>query len=345
MPSPKSDVLIRVALSILPLVFGVACSESPAPKPESKPQPESVTYSSLPGELETPVTGAYGPLILKPGKFDLKADLPSDRPWSSWWFPYGETYLFEGGNGKPGPLQKYDEYRKKKYSVPAERSAAAYERQRLHTPGVSWAGHCHAWALAALSVPEPVKPIKNAGGTGIDFSVGDLKALVLKTFENVDVPIYGRRYFGNRSDEVFQDLYPDQFHRLIQVALEADKKPLIIDADPGFEVWNFPIYRVEGEVYANEWYPGLFHVSLRAYTADPGVAFDHVGRAPKAFDYTYDLLGKPRPDGSLEVNYGVWTEHSRNWHPDFAYLVPDNLVRGSRNEEVDPKVVDEILRR
>ena len=67
--------------------------------------------------------------------------------------------------------------------------------------------------------------------------------------------------------------------------------------------------------------------------------------------YSYDLFGNLRPDGSLEVVYGTWTDtmdgpipvSSLRFHPDFVSIMPKTKKLGSRNSKIDPEIVREIL--
>jgi hypothetical protein len=45
------------------------------------------------------------------------------------------------------------------------------------------------------------------------------------------------------------------------------------------------------------------------------------------------------------VHSGKWTERSQWDHPDYAIILPERMQRGSFNKEVDPLLVDKILKR
>ncbi len=287
----------------------------------------------------TSVTADFGALVVREGELDASADT---KPWSSWWYPLRETTLFQGTDGQLSPLEKYDAYVGK--NRPARSYAADFERKNLYDPeAASWEGLCNAWSLASLVEPEPVRP---ATLDGIAFSIGDQKALLLKTYEDVEaLKIYGQRYNGDATS-VFDDIYPDQFHRFLQHSLFEHHRPFIMDKDPGIEVWNTPVYRAITRLKRDAADAHVFHADTWVYGASTHVdSYDFVGTLSTTIEYTYDLFGEPQADGSLKVAYGSWTGDSVNFHPDFVTPIPDRKVRGTRNREIDPAVVDEILAR
>lgn len=284
------------------------------------------------------VTSRYGPLRVVEGDFQAESSV---KPWSSWWFPSGEKYLFEGSNGRQAPLEKYDAYVKASHSHLSR--ASQYERERLYDPvAAGWEGLCHAWALASLLSPEPREPVK-AGG--VTFGVGDLKALLVKTYERTSGIIqYGQRFNGDR-DSRFDDIHPDQFHRFLQAELMDGKRPFILDKDPGLAVWNTPIWKAFVKVSSDESNTQVVHVSTWLQGASPFVdSYDYVGTLAVTFEYTYDLYGERDPDGHLRVMFGEWTGASVDYHPDFVTALPGAPPeRTSRNPEVNPAFVEEIL--
>ena len=86
------------------------------------------------------------------------------------------------------------------------------------------------------------------------------------------------------------------------------------------------------------------HVQSWLYGAGVSVeSYDYVGTDVVTFEYTYDLFGRWQADGTFHVEYGEWTGDSRDYHPDFVTVLPEPMKRKSRNPEVDPAVVDNIL--
>ena len=283
------------------------------------------------------VTNAYGPLVVKAGEFSVES---KTKPWSSWWFPIKDTYLFQSHGSELSPLQKYDLYAKNKLG--RDTHAAQFEKEKIYDPDAAgWEGLCDAWSVASIRVPEPTHPV-TAGG--ITFGVGDLKALLVKTFDAVEGKhLLGQRFMGDR-DSVFEDIYPDQFHRYLQAQLFDKGQPFVMDKDPGVAVWNTPIWKAEVKVERDLASNNKVHVQTWLYGAGVSVdTYDFIGTDEVTFQYTYDLIGFWSPDGSFHAEFGEWTGESKDYHPDFITVVPEKLVRKGRNTEIDPAIVDKII--
>lgn len=283
-------------------------------------------------------TEAFGPLFVDEGEFDAEAGV---RPWSSWWYPLRDTYLFESAGARKSPLEKYDRFVQKTSGQSPD--AAVYERDNLHDPNAtSWEGLCNAWAAASLLEPEPRRPVAHGGLT---FEVGDQKALLIKSYELVDgLRQIGQRFNGDRAG-VYEDIYPEQFHRVIQHQLFEQSRPIIMDKDPGVAVWNTPIWKAQARIAQDPSDPYVMRVSLWLVGASPFVdSYDFVGTLPVAFEYTYDLYGNRDEQGRFAVAFGAWTGPSIDFHPDFVTVIPESGTgHRSRNSKIDPAMVRSIV--
>ncbi|OFZ03389.1 MAG: hypothetical protein A2070_06965 [Bdellovibrionales bacterium GWC1_52_8] len=287
----------------------------------------------------TPVDEYYGKLLVQDGEFEAES---ATKPWSSWWYPVRENYLFQSDGNRLSPLEKYDRLvQRQTGTLPG---AAAYERDNLYDSGANaWEGLCNAWAIASIMVPQPTRPLTIEG---IQFGVGDLKALLIKSFEKVEgTRAFGQRYNGDRMSH-FDDLYPDQFHGVLVGELLTKGRPFIIDKDPGVPVWNTPVWKVQYTVQRDPADAGIAHVKTWLFGASPFVdSYDYVGTLSVVFEYTYDLMGEALPDGSLQVHYGSWTGSSADFHPDFVTILPEpeSGSRESLNIKLQPAIIDQIL--
>jgi len=286
------------------------------------------------------VTDTYGLARVREGNFFAEAKI---KPWSSYWFPHSDTSLYEpiNGSSEPSPLQKYDTWSKK--AKKTDTSAAAYEKSAMENREAdSWAGLCNAWSKASVMEKEPAfrKPVEF---DGVKFSSFDLKALIIKTFDNtVGFRNYGTRFNGERGDD-FNDIYPDQFHRFIQAELFEKGKPFIMDRDPGIQVWNYPVYKADVTLARDPSNPNVMHVRTTLATAGTRDDTNFLGTWQVNYDYYYDLYGIPQPDGSFEVHSGAWTGASMDNHPDFVTAIPEKTVRQSDNPQLKTEWVDEII--
>lgn len=317
------------------------------------------TTADIPDELKDPqlsgVTRDFGPskVPLAQLPFDSPMALASSTPWSSWWFPQIERDLFDDGLGTAA-LEKYDLVRAAKNG---RSGAAAFEAKSYRPTGPHWEGLCDAWAIAASIFPEPkaARSVKLSNGSLVSFSVGDQKALLLKTLDAVDpasLTRYGQRFTGNADGWIFPDLFPQELHRFVEKQLFERKQMFIMDHDPGVEVWSEPVYKANYRVSAVPGRPDAVFVRLWLYSATTYPSKeqrDKIGLRELVREYDYYLFGKPDGAGNLVVESGVWAKgelvDSRRDHPDFVYFVKDpaSLARLSRNPEIDPAIVDQIL--
>jgi hypothetical protein len=168
---------------------------------------------------------------------------------------------------------------------------------------------------------------------------------LIKTFDGPPTGFtqYGQRFEGKYGDD-FLDLYPDQFHRFLEVQLFNRGQPFIMDKDPGPEVWNVPVYAAESRILSDPADPQVKHVTTWVTFANFVYDFDYNGPTqPVTLEYTYDLYGERRADGSFEVHSGFWTGDSLENHPDFVTVLPEGVDRVSYNKWLNSQWVDEIV--
>lgn len=299
-----------------------------APNTEQIAEASQFAVSNLP-----PYAATY---TVSEGEFTAES---TTVPWSSWWFPTWDDFLYAEKNSIPAPLEKYDTYARQFFNRTT--TAASFERELAESEHPeSWAGLCYAWALASIMEPEPRTP-RSYGS--LRFEVGDLKALLLKTYEAVqDVRMVGDRN-DNAWDDIYADIAPNYFHQVLMMELFQKKRPFIIDRDAGHEVWNMPVYKATTKITRNQAGRDVVHVRTVIFVATPDVKdYDYLGTEATTREYTYDLQGKWRGN-QFTVQGGAWTGASRADHPDFVILKPDQVERVTLNPQIDIEIVDSIL--
>ncbi len=281
------------------------------------------------------VTKEFGALTVREGEFSGTTEI---IPWSSWWFPTKDKYLFESANSRVlAPLQKYDAYVENKYGTNPD--AALFEEMEIYDPSeVNWAGLCHAWAIASVL---HVEPAFEQARRGMTLSVADQKALMLKSYENVkNLKIYGSRYNGVFNDN-FSDVYPEQFHRFAQVFLFERNLPFLMDFDPSFPVWTVPVYNIKFIIVKES--ETSVHVKVWATTASSFVEDPNfVGTKKSVKYYEYKLYGTWQ-GLDLNVTGSEWVNDSLYDHPDFLIAYPENVTRASLNSNLEISKIDEII--
>lgn len=333
-----SDSQIIKTTWVLFSLLGVACSGRQAGETSAGLQ----VPDRAPEQLV--VTRAWGPLIVREGEIDAQVER---QPWSGSWLPLKSRALFELPTGQLAPLQKYDLYMKRAHGEHTRAAAEEASERGLYDPeALGWEGRCDAWATAAVSEPEPDQPVTLEG---VEFSVGDLKDLLIKTYEVSQVlhPFGSNFSAGPGAD--FNAIYPDQFHRAVQHELVEGHRLLVFDSDPTDQVWNSPLYRVMFEVRKDPADEHLMHVTSYVWGVIPlGVSPmikdpNYVGSITVNHTYTYDLWGDPQADGSFLVAFGEWTGDSISDHPNFVSVLTGKTEHSSANPEIRTEIVKEIL--
>ncbi len=99
---------------------------------------------------------------------------------------------------------------------------------RMETP--NWHGHCNGWAAAAIRHAEPQNSVNR---NGVTFSPADIKGLLAEVYIYNDLEyLVGQREVLNAG----------AFHAAIANWLGRGAHPLGMEADPGEQKWNYPVY-------------------------------------------------------------------------------------------------------
>lgn len=178
-------------------------------------------------------------------KFD---DLPTKGGVAKDHIPYsGHIYLDKNG-GTANVMRKYDVAVNKNYSYPAtsweygDTSAArsgtrtvssgfGFFRSTRTVGGVNhWYGHCNGWASATIRHAEPQRSVIV---DGVEFSPADIKGMLAEVYMYNEHELLA----GFESH-----LNPGTLHAILANWLGRGSHGIIMDADPGKEKWNYPIY-------------------------------------------------------------------------------------------------------
>jgi hypothetical protein len=347
-PSLQMSARVCFMFSSSLIFFGCGSAENndPLQTLSSKPSVQVQADDLLPlpnrrmGGEYTQATDLYGAGVIMEGNWFVDTKVGA---WSASWYPISDDSLFKDPSST---LRKYDLYISKAKGTSTH--AAEFEEKKIYQPSAeSWAGRCHAWALASVMEPEPVlkRPVTL---NDVTFGTADLKALLILTYDNVrKLTQFGQRFDGDEN-AIPEDIYPDQFHRVLQVELFGKKRPIIMDKDMGREVWNTPVHKAEITIVKDIENHHMMHVKAALVGSSPlDPSSKHEGPAKKnvIYEYTYDLYGYSQLDGSLKVMYGVWTGDSIRNHPDFLWALPDQKDRESGNPDINVQWVDELIKK
>ncbi|GAB4270795.1 MAG: hypothetical protein Kow0029_07890 [Candidatus Rifleibacteriota bacterium] len=261
-------------------------------------------------------------------------------PWSGDWWSRKKGFMVKGWPGhSPSPFERYDAYVESRTGRNPGTHAWESDRKNGHyNPNAeSWEGHCNGWAAASILTAEPRKTHRR---NGIVFETSDQKAILSEVYMNTYCKFYGNRYWGSNDDK--DDIYPDEFHRLLVEYIGSGKSAIICDTECGKQVWNFPCFKFESS-WSTGWFDdSKLKVKTTVYYVDDGVKPDFIGTKWFSTTYTYNLF----LDGNGNIIDGEWTGSSRNNHPDFVWVpnadAPNPAGSNQENPNFDPKFVKEI---
>ena len=277
----------------------------------------------------------------------------TNTPWaSSYWPVYQDSINFKWGAGDPAST-KYGkafgvtgiENAVSQYhgiDAHASRTACTEDSQCNSALGEScskragatsgrciptWWGICHAWAPAAILLPEPKKPVTY---NGVEFRVNDIKALMtlvhdrtesrfvslrcnaLDSEQAISFDKYGRPN-GGGSPTTCRDTNPGTFHVLMTNYLGKQGESFVYDRTWDGEVWNQPLrgYRITemtevSAVDANK----LIGVGVEGGTtvertgSAAGGAFEQVGSFPVTAGSNLTVVMSGTGDPDLHVKFG-----------------------------------------
>ncbi len=253
-------------------------------------------------------------------------------PWAAFWYPKRGKEMFTDDNA---PLQKLDRYLNS-MNMPSQ--IANWEMDRFDERAAEWEGLCDSWAMAAISTIEP-KSNQKIGD--VEFTPSDLKALAIKYYEGYKPKIFGRRYQGlAATDGMIQDLRPEAFHRIVEEYIGKRKQPIVIDDDPGPEIWSKPMFRMSFTISKD---PNRSHALLvkafpwmtrqREFVDDAPTS---IGKDLAAPSYEYRLYYAPEAtaNGRLRIIAGEWIGPSLNFHPDMVFLPQASTNQQQANPEM-----------
>ena len=213
-----------------------------------------------------PITGAQGP-IMKKEKGEL------DKAYAKWWkeslewkldalptksyvhkyrVPYAGSIYPDHGGGTVAACRKYDrayhygrgkaaayeQWDTKAHKAMTETAGGLFGRRTVMRNRVPhWSGHCNGWAASAIRHAEPAKSVKH---NGVVFSPADIKSLMAELYTFTDTEMLGGIY-----DHVIN---PAALHVTLANWVGRQKHPIAMEATPGKEIWNFPVYAYNSEV-------------------------------------------------------------------------------------------------
>ncbi|MDP6468352.1 MAG: hypothetical protein QF918_11470 [Pirellulaceae bacterium] len=137
-------------------------------------------------------------------------------------------WAFNGRSGRAAAFERWDTTAFQEPESTRRGLFGLFAVRRMSTP--HWHGHCNGWAAAAIRHAEPKQSVKR---NGVVFTPADIKALLAEIYTYNDTQMLD----GDGSY-----INAGTFHALLTNWLGRGKHPIGMEADPGKEKWNYPIY-------------------------------------------------------------------------------------------------------
>ncbi len=176
-------------------------------------------------------------------KFEWKfSNLPTEGSVEDFRVPYSGYIYPDTAGGTTSALRKYDRAFNggRSSAVSWERwDTTAYKErsQGLFGGGVFgvmripyWHGHCNGWSAAAIRHAEPQKSVVR---NGVEFTPADIKGLLAEVYMYNDTALIA----GYE-----RTLNAGLLHVILANWVGRGSYPLGMEADPGEEKWNYPMY-------------------------------------------------------------------------------------------------------
>ncbi len=157
-------------------------------------------------------------------------------PWAGYWWPYTRNGIAAGGMDGGSPAGKYDAAR-------GHTTHAQEWEVKNHGAGVpkvqQWWGHCNGWCAASALFKEPNQAVRV---NGVNFGIGDIKALLTEAGMSVNADFFGDRIdVDDPNSPKYWDTIPDQYFLVLTNYIGKLKRAVLIDRYTGSQVWNQPL--------------------------------------------------------------------------------------------------------
>ena len=175
-------------------------------------------------------------------KFD---DLPTTGTVPNFRVPYSGHIYTDRSGGTSSALRKYDlafhggrplavgfeQWDTTAFKKPTPRKGpfGMSWGMKMETP--NWHGHCNGWTAAAIRHGEPKQSVTK---NGVTFTPSDVKGLLAELYTYSEIVDLGGENYGN--------VHPGTLHAVLANWLGRHSHPIAMEATPGREKWNYPIY-------------------------------------------------------------------------------------------------------
>ncbi len=200
-----------------------------------------------------------------------------------------------------------------------------YNRDGYNPNAQGWEGFCHLWSPAGLDPISAFVVSMDKIYANVPFGIGDLKELTTYNYPQPYTKFIGKRNNNPTEPEAEADvLDPVDLLATFQAYVGPGKPGVVLDIDPGPQVWNQPFYSYSTETTeltgdaANGGPRGT-----KAYTVKLGAQYASEGSyAYRGETYLRDLSWNMKVwvDARGNVKQAEWVKEGSDRIPDFAWV-------------------------
>ena len=222
-----------------------------------------------------------------------------------------------------------------------------YLREGYDASAESWTGFCHNWAPAGLDNGVNFMVSMDRIYADIPFGIGDMRELVTFALPSSwDYAWYGKRHNDkDKAEEKSDEMDPVDLLSIMETHVGPNKGGIVLDVDPGYMVWNQPVYkwnREATEVTGDAQGPKKAPRDGKAYKVKLNATYGLEG----SYGYRGNTISRDiswefyvYTDKSGKIVDSAWDPNAYNKIPDFAWA-----PRGPRRDSPEWKNLERIAK-
>lgn len=187
-----------------------------------------------------------------------------------------------------------------------------------------WYGHCNGWTSASIRHAEPQKSVEK---NSVVFTPSDIKGLLAEMYIYNENEMLAMGY-----------VHPAILHTVVANWIGRGMHPIGMEADPGREKWNYPLYGYKVKAYNRS----EFHVDVQlavTFAMSSETEVDESPRIPRQKHFNYHL----NLDGDGKILGGYYYRNSARIDMLWVPLMP-KAAGEKGNERGNPHVnVERVL--
>jgi hypothetical protein len=200
-----------------------------------------------------------------------------------------------------------------------------YNKNGYNPNAEGWEGFCHLWSPSGLDPASAFIVSMDKIYANVPFGIGDLKELATWTYPSPGALFIGTRNYGTKPDS--EELTPADMLTALQNYIGPGKAGVVMDIDPGVQVWNQPFYSYKTD---STELTGADAVGAPAgghvYKVKINTQYGKEGSyAYRGDTYLYDLnwTAKVTVDKNGKVVDSSWIKDESDRIPDFIWVPND----------------------